>query len=380
MRYFESLRPQKSVWVYRLGMLLLIVLALGVDLFLFQVPPRPTSLIAAAILSISSILFLFWPRLGGWIYLLADAIFVALPSSSVGMLGYLCMAVIFLWGWRRYYVDAALAIILLAASFFLGAPLYPATSILTSILLIASFTAGYMLRRYVDERDGALNQLWNQRLQTIQENQAFRDGLSVQLHDSVAGTLSIVASTAEVICGELPSDSPTHSKAELLRQETRNALSELREIIQLLDTRQGQKEIRPHLKKELDRATSVAAGAGLRLELDSSGQELKALPDDFENQLITILRETITNAIKYASPSAPVTLSISRSGNLVEFMMKNRVSEEVQDAVMSSGKGLLQLEKCLDDSGGSLEAWSSNGWWIVHAELPIEEGDFNAKQ
>mgnify|MGYP001758932036 FL=1 len=47
---------------------------------------------------------------------------------------------------------------------------------------------------------------------------------------------------------------------------------------------------------------------------------------------------------------------------------------------MSSGKGLLQLEKRLDDSGGSLEAWSSNGWWIVHAELPIEEGDFNAKQ
>lgn len=118
MRYFESLGPQKSVWGYRLGMLLLIVLALGVDLFLFQVPPRPTSLIAAAILSISSIIFLFWPRLGGWIYLLADAIFVALPSSSVGMLGYLCMAVIFLWGWRRYYVDAALAIILLAASFF----------------------------------------------------------------------------------------------------------------------------------------------------------------------------------------------------------------------------------------------------------------------
>lgn len=60
--------------------------------------------------------------------------------------------------------------------------------------------------------------------------------------------------------------------------------------------------------------------------------------------------------------------------------MKNRVSEEVQDAVMSSGKGLLQLEKRLDDSGGSLEAWSSNGWWIVHAELPIEQGDFNAKQ
>ena len=155
MRYFESFGPQKSVWGYRLGMLLLIVLALVVDLFLFQVPPRPTSLIAAAILSISSILFLFWPRLGGWIYLLADAIFVALPSSFVGMLGYLCMAVIFLWGWRRYYVDAVLAIIFLAASFFLGAPLYPATSILTSILLIASFTAGYMLRRYEDERDGA---------------------------------------------------------------------------------------------------------------------------------------------------------------------------------------------------------------------------------
>ncbi|MCI6585112.1 MAG: histidine kinase [Mobiluncus sp.] len=372
MKYFESLEPVKTAWGYRLGMLLLIALALGVDLFLFQNPPHPTSLIAATVLSISSILFLFWPRLGGWIYLLADAGFVAFPGSFVGMLGYMCMAVVFLWGWRRYYLDAAIGIALLSVSFFLGAPKYPATGILTSILLLAGFTAGYMLRRYVDERDAALNQLWEEKLKTVQETQAFRDGLSVQLHDSVAGTLSIVASTAEVISGEIPTDSLARPKTELLRLETRRALSELREIIQLLDTRQDRETIRPNLEKELERAASVTAGAGLSLELDSSEEELKELPDYLQDQLIPILRETTTNAIKYASPSAPVTLSISQSENLVEFMMKNRVSEEVQDAVMSSGKGLLQLRKRLEDSGGSLEAWSANGWWIVHAELPIE--------
>lgn len=362
---------------YLAFLLPVILLALLVDLFLLQGVRSTWDLIAAALLTAGAVAFAFWPRPGGWVFLGLAVFFVASPIANVGMLIYMSPLVMFAWGLHKWWIDSLIGFASLLGAFWIGflgrAERLPGILML-ALLVAAGFVAGYWLRRYVDERDAALNQLWEEKLRAAEETRQFRNSLAVQLHDSLAGTLSVVASLSEIISTELPPESPLRSRAELLGTQTRNALGELRDVIQILDYRHGTAPTQLDLGKLIEASQAITAGAGLTLELEYDPEELRALPLQTQELLETVLRETTTNLVKYAAPSEPATLSITSAEGVVEFMAKNPYADSLEDAVMSSGMGLRLLRDRVEAAGGALDVWSGNGWWYVNAEIPINLG------
>ncbi|WP_353066769.1 hypothetical protein [Arcanobacterium hippocoleae] len=122
---------------------------------------------------------------------------------------------------------------------------------------------------------------------------------------------------------------------------------------------------------------NIASTAGINLQLEYEDHELEDLPLEIKSILSSFLREVSINLLKYAMPSANAVLSISRSTDTIEMMMKNQYCNIVRDSVISSGKGLNILREQFELIGGDLDVWEMNNWWYVHGEAPLMKGDIS---
>ncbi|QPK81808.1 hypothetical protein G7Y41_03000 [Schaalia sp. ZJ405] len=356
---------------------LLLILIVVFDLVLLGGASSLTNITLTAVLFIAATLIPFHPRLYGWVFLLLDTGLAALSPVPVGILGYVCMAVLFLWGWHRYTVDAAVGAPVVLGGFWAGSSFQPG-AVMLLLMLGAAYSSGYIMRRYVDERDAAVNQLWEHEIQQLRNSQQLRNTLAIHLHDSLAGTLSVVTKLAEALRNEVPKNTPLESKAEILEEQARTSLKELRGIIQLLDSPNQALDQSLSFMSELERLKNMVSAAGIHFEMEYNAGDLELLPVEVNSVLSTFLREACTNLIKFAAPSTNATLCVSCDADSIEIMMKNQYLNVVRDAVFSSGKGLNALQEKFEVIGGELDIWTVNNWWYVRCEVPLEKGEANA--
>lgn len=201
---------------------------------------------------------------------------------------------------------------------------------------------------------------------------AERARMARELHDMVANHLSAIAihSTAA-----LSLDDPKTSKDALavIRENSVEGLAEMRRLIGILRDESSDRE--PTAAPTLDGLESLVVSAranGLDVTLDA-GHEAR-LPAPVELAAYRIVQESLTNALKHASPGH-VTVALAQLGGALTVRVTSPYGGRDGPRAPGSGAGLVGMEERVALLDGTFEAGPEGAGpvkvWTVRATLPI---------
>lgn len=191
-----------------------------------------------------------------------------------------------------------------------------------------------------------------------------RHRIAREMHDVVAHRVSAIALQSGALTMTAP-DEQTERVAEIIRKSSTAALTELREILQVLrDELPGEPG---HVAPALGAvpvlvADAVATGQAVALELADPVPEV---PAAVGRAAYRVVQEALTNAAKHA-PGVRVTVRIVAQGDELAVDVTNRRAV-AQAAVPGSGYGLLGMRERVSLTGGRLETGWVDGVFRVRA-------------
>ncbi|MDX3104100.1 sensor histidine kinase [Nonomuraea angiospora] len=291
----------------------------------------------------------------------------------LGMLSvaYVLYAVAVLCRPRTAFLALGMALAAAVATGIPGFPRIGGAPVISVLLFTTVWTVGYavgMHRRHLGEL------LRNQARLAKQSVTDERMRIARELHDVIAHGMSVV--TVQAGFGALViDDRPQEARAALTAIETtgRQSLAEMRRLLGVL--REEDRSEGPDLAPapglaDLDRLLEQIAGAGVRVELTTTGPPRALLPG-IDLSAYRIVQEALTNVVKHAATgSARVTL---RYG-------PDELSIEVADDGLgcrkaggpSPGHGLVGMRERAHLYGGAFHAAGlPEGGFRVTATLPI---------
>ncbi|MFE2285727.1 sensor histidine kinase [Streptomyces sp. NPDC059443] len=210
---------------------------------------------------------------------------------------------------------------------------------------------------------------------------AERARMARELHDMVANHLSAIAihSTAA-----LSIDSPATSREALgvIRENSVQGLAEMRRLIGLLrDSGAGSGEEAvavpslDGLDALLEQARTNGAASGLDFVLlddRRDGEGLEPLPAPVELAAYRIVQESLTNALKHASPGT-VDVRLAHADGLLTVAVGSPCGDRPGPRAPGSGAGLIGMRERTELLGGEFEAGRAGAVWRVRATLPARE-------
>ncbi|MFD9960859.1 sensor histidine kinase [Amycolatopsis sp. NPDC058986] len=204
---------------------------------------------------------------------------------------------------------------------------------------------------------------------------AERARMARDLHDVVAGHLSAIAIQSEAVLSSSGTNPAlAHGVLESVRENSVSALEEMRAMIGLLRSAQGDAEMEttaPPRLAELSKLVESARASGLRVEVRST-MDGQGLPAAVDLTAYRIAQEALTNAVKHA-PGGRVVLGIRRDGGVLTIEVSNGLRRDRPTAEgTGAGLGLLNMRERAAAVGGTLSAGPSGTDWLVRAELPVE--------
>jgi signal transduction histidine kinase len=126
--------------------------------------------------------------------------------------------------------------------------------------------------------------------------------LARELHDIVAHHLSVIVLQASVLTDTLPED----PSAQAILDSGREALSEMRRVLQVLRTSDTSTERAPQPGlADLDSLVERVSAAGLTVEVKTEG-EARELPAAVDLSAYRILQEALTNVLRHAQASMAI--------------------------------------------------------------------------
>ncbi|MFF3344008.1 sensor histidine kinase [Streptomyces sp. NPDC002779] len=207
----------------------------------------------------------------------------------------------------------------------------------------------------------------------VQAVTAERARMARELHDMVANHLSAIAihSTAA-----LSLDDPKTSQDALavIRENSVEGLAEMRRLIGILRDSSG--DLEPAAAPTLDGLTALVEGArtnGLDVTLGTAHGKL---PAPVELAAYRIVQESLTNALKHASPG-PVTVTLAQRDGVLDIRVTSPYGDRDGPRAPGSGAGLVGMRERAALLGGSFEAAPDDSpdgrVWAVHAALPVTD-------
>ncbi|WP_031485805.1 sensor histidine kinase [Streptomyces bicolor] len=207
---------------------------------------------------------------------------------------------------------------------------------------------------------------------------AERSRMARELHDMVANHLSAIAihSTAA-----LSLDDPKTSREALsvIRENSVEGLAEMRRLIGILRDSSG--DTTPVAAPTLDGLGALVEGArtnGLDVTLDATHG---TVPAPVALAAYRIVQESLTNALKHASPGR-VTVELVQRDRCLAVAVSSPFGDRDGPRAPGSGAGLVGMHERVALLGGEFEAGpvqdpaSGHGkLWTVRATLPLTEGD-----
>ncbi|MGW3646405.1 sensor histidine kinase [Streptomyces sp. NPDC000878] len=216
-----------------------------------------------------------------------------------------------------------------------------------------------------------------------------RARMARELHDMVANHLSAIAihSTAA-----LSLDDPDTSKQALgvIRENSVAGLAEMRRLIGILRDSGG--DLEPAAAPTLDGLGTLVDGArtnGLDVTLDTGsdtgtdfgtdfgtdlGTDLGTLPAPVELAAYRIVQESLTNALKHASPGR-VTVALTRRDCSLCIAVTSPYGDHDSPRAPGSGAGLVGMRERVALLGGTFTAGADGAHWAVRATLPLTEAE-----
>ncbi|MDL5203837.1 histidine kinase [Streptomyces sp. ALI-76-A] len=249
------------------------------------------------------------------------------------------------------------------------------------VVSFAPAATGLIVRNHRDAADAALLRAEQTALlaemDRTQAVTAERARMARELHDMVANHLSAIAihSTAA-----LSLDDPAVSRDALgvIRENSVAGLAEMRRLIGIL--RDGGRQ--PAATPTLEGLPALVDGAranGLDVVLDNTLPDADAVPAPVELAAYRIVQESLTNALKHASPGR-VTVTLARRQDALTVTVTSPYGDRAGPRAPGSGAGLVGMRERTALLGGGFEAGpardpaSADGTlWTVHATLPLAD-------
>ena len=193
-----------------------------------------------------------------------------------------------------------------------------------------------------------------------------------ELHDVVAHTMATINVQAGVAAHVFEQQPDQAAQAlEAIKRASKEGLRELRGILNVL--RQAD-ELDPRAPaprlSQLDVLIENATRAGLPTAVDVHG-EPRPLPATVDLAAYRIVQESLTNALRYAGPTAAtVTLTYDHDHLVLEIVDGGRGSQDA--AHQGGGHGIDGMRERAAAAGGTLEAGPDpKGGFRVSARLPL---------
>ncbi|MET9967167.1 histidine kinase [Streptomyces sp. NPDC006356] len=254
--------------------------------------------------------------------------------------------------------------------------------VVVGVVAYAPAATGWIVRNHRDAAEAArLRAEQTALLAEMDRAQAVtseRARMARELHDMVANHLSAIAihSTAA-----LSLDDPKTSQEALsvIRENSVEGLAEMRRLIGILRDAGGDTE--PVAAPTLDGLDALVEGArvnGLDVHLDA---EPAGVPAPVELAAYRIVQESLTNALKHASPGR-VTVELAQRDGALTVTVTSPFGDRHGPRAPGSGAGLVGMRERVELLGGAFEAGPVDDpdstdakIWVVHATLPVTEGD-----
>ncbi|MEU3663116.1 histidine kinase [Streptomyces sp. NPDC032940] len=211
----------------------------------------------------------------------------------------------------------------------------------------------------------------------VQAVTAERSRMARELHDMVANHLSAIAihSTAAL---SLDDPATTRQALGVIRENSVAGLAEMRRLIGILRDTGG--DTAPAVAPTLDGLGALVDGAranGLDVTLEAEPGE--GVPAPVELAAYRIVQESLTNALKHASPG-PVEVAVTRDGGLLRVRVTSPYGDRDGPRAPGSGAGLVGMRERAALLHGTFEAGPGPAAgatvWTVRAALPLtDEGD-----
>jgi signal transduction histidine kinase len=202
---------------------------------------------------------------------------------------------------------------------------------------------------------------------------AERARMARELHDMVANHLSAIAihSTAAL---SIDDPATTRGALETIRENSVDGLAEMRRLIGILRDAGGDSE--PVAAPTLDGLGALveqSRATGLDVSAEVSGP-VDGLPAPVDLAAYRIVQESLTNALKHASPGR-VTVAVTRTDAHVEVRVTSPYGDRDGPRAPGSGAGLVGMRERTELLDGSFEAGPDAGpagkVWRVRAVLPL---------
>ncbi|WP_093878622.1 sensor histidine kinase [Streptomyces sp. TLI_105] len=206
---------------------------------------------------------------------------------------------------------------------------------------------------------------------------AERARMARELHDMVANHLSAIAihSTAAL---SLDEPATTRRALTVIRENSVAGLAEMRRLIGLLRDSGGDAE--PGAVPSLDALDGLLAQArtngssgGLEFVLEDTRRAGgAALPAPVELAAYRIVQESLTNAVKHASPGT-VTVRVGHGDGVLTVDVDSPYGKRPGPGAPGTGSGLVGMRERAELLGGEFRAAATGAVWRVRAVLPADE-------
>ncbi|WP_030792162.1 sensor histidine kinase [Streptomyces sp. NRRL S-920] len=260
--------------------------------------------------------------------------------------------------------------------------------VLVGIVLYAPATTGVLVRNHREAAAAAKLRAEQTALlaemDRVQAVTAERARMARELHDMVANHLSAIAihSTAA-----LSLDDPVASKDALavIRENSVQGLAEMRRLIGILRDAGG--DLEPAASPTLDGLAALVEGArtnGLDVTLDDArAPQGPKLPAPVELAAYRIVQESLTNALKHASPGR-VSVRLTQQPRALRVRVTSPYDDPSGPRAPGSGAGLVGMRERTELLGGTFESGPESSpdgkVWIVSVTLPVDPADEGAKE
>lgn len=196
-----------------------------------------------------------------------------------------------------------------------------------------------------------------------QAGRAVRSELAAQLHDTVAKDLARVAITAEGIALRHPELAGEMKPLSTLAYQ---ASKRIRPMILDLDVT----GTAPSLREAIETSATMLKAKSLTLNSVLEGEPGTVLGRQATLTAALFVRETATNALKYATPGSEVNLLVTINPQAVTLVMRNAIAPDGGNTGITGGFGLPNLETRVRDEGGEITFGRKGNDWVVFASIP----------
>jgi len=212
-----------------------------------------------------------------------------------------------------------------------------------------------------------------QELRLDQARARERERIAREMHDVLGHRISLITMHAGALTyrDDLAPEQ-VRETAELIATTSHEALVDLREVLGAL---RDSESVRPQpTLAALPELIEDALASGMRVEVENDLAEPAAVPARLGRAVYRMVQEALTNARKH-EPDTPVRIRLS--GNAAEGLTvavrNGRSTFRTRPALPGSGLGLVGMRERFELTGGHLNVYDADRWFIVEGWLPWQQ-------